>query len=162
MKKLFAVTALALLACACMFKPLPEIPTLGDITLPLVAEEETLWKSTDYKGKPVLVVFMGSWCPYCKMSMPAVQATKEKFGDKVEVVAIFIDSDAEKVKEVIKSHNFTEKALFDGGQVAESMEVNGLPHAIVFDKKHRVINVWEGFSPTRADDFNAALEKLTK
>jgi len=162
MKKLWFTAVLAALSAACMFKPLPAVPTLGDVQLPVAAEEEAVWTSSDYKGKPVFVVFMGSWCPYCKMTMPAVQAMAEEFDGKAEVVAVFMDEDPEAVKNAAKEHNFTVKALYDGGNVAQSMEVNGLPHAVIFDKKHRAVQTWEGFKLTLADEFREQLTRLTK
>lgn len=162
MKKLWFTAALAVFAAACMFKPLPEVPTLGEIKLPVVVEEEIIWNSTDYQGKPVLMVFMGSWCPWCKRSMPAVMAAKEKYGDQAEIVAVFMDNDANTVAQVAKEHGFTVTALYDGGSVAQSLEVNGLPHAVLFDKKHRAVKHWEGFSPNLADEFQTHLANVTK
>lgn len=162
MKKLWLAAALAVLGAACMFKPLPEVPTLGATQLPVAAQEEVVWKSSDHKGKPVLMVFMGSWCPWCKKSMPAVQAAAEKFGDSAEIVAVFMDNDAGTVAKVAKEHGFTVTALYDGGAVAQSLEVEGLPHAILFDKKHRAIKRWEGFRPTLGDEFFVYLTEATK
>ncbi len=160
MKKLFALVVVSLGLTACL-KSIPPVPTLGEVQLPVVGEE-TIWTSTDYKGKPVFVVFMGSWCPYCKMTMPAITAVAEEFGDRVEIVGIFMDNDAEEVKAVAKEHGLTVKALYDGSDVAQSLGVNGLPHAIVFDKKHRAIKTWEGFKPTLADEYKEALAKVVK
>ncbi len=162
MKKLWFTAVLAALSAACMFKPLPEVPTLGEATLPVAAEEEAQWTTTDHKGKPVLMVFMGSWCPWCKKSMPAVQAAAEKYGDQVEIVAVFMDNNPEAVTKAAQEHGFTVTALYEGGELAQSLEVNGLPHAVLFDKKHRAIKHWEGFSPTLGDEFQEHLAKVTK
>ena len=161
MKKIVLTTMLAFGLAAC-FQPLPPVPTLGEVQLPVVGEEEVVWSSSDYEGKPVFVVFMGSWCPYCQMSMPAVTAAAEEFGNQVEIVGVFMDNDAEDVKAVAKEHGLTVKALYDGSDVAQSLGVSGLPHAILFDKKHRAVKKWEGFSPTLAEEYKAALQKVTK
>jgi thiol-disulfide isomerase/thioredoxin len=162
MKKLLWTMALALFATACMFKPLPEVPVLGSVELPVAAEEEVIWKSADYQGKPMILVFMGSWCPYCKRSMPAVQAAAEAYGDKAEIVAIFVDQDAATVQAVTKEHNFTVKSLYDGGEVAQRLGVSGLPHAMLFNKKHQLVKVWEGFRETLQDEFTEHLNKHAK
>ncbi len=160
MKKLLVLGVAAVLAAACM--KLPEVPTLGEVQLPVAAQEEEVWTSTDYEGKPVLIVFMGSWCPYCKMSMPALNAVAQKYGDKAEIVGAFLDQDPKTVQKVAKEHGLNTKVLYNAGNVAESMEVSGLPHAVVFDKKHRAVKVWEGFSPTLEQEFDAQLERLSK
>ncbi len=162
MKKLWLTAAVAVLGAACMFKPLPEVPSMGELQLPVAEEEETVWTSTDYKGKPVLMVFMGSWCPWCKKSMPAVQAAAEQLGDQAEVVAVFMDNDPKTVAKVAKEHGFTVKALYNGGNAAQSLGVNGLPHAILFNKKHQIIKSWEGFSPTLGEEFQEHLAKAAK
>ena len=160
MKKLLFSIVGALGVAAC-FHPIPPVPSLGEVTLPVVGEE-AVWTSTDYKGRPVFMIFMGSWCPYCKMTMPAITAAAQEFGDQVEIVGVFMDDDADEVAAVAKEHGLNVKALYRGGEVAQSLNVNGLPHAIVFDKKHRVIKTWEGFKPTLEEEYKEALGKVVK
>jgi len=160
MKKLMLVAACALGLAACI-NSLPPVPTLGEVQLPVVGED-AVWNSADYKGKPVFMIFMGSWCPYCQMTMPAVSAVAGEFGDKVEIVGVFMDNDADNVRIVAKEHGLMVKALYDGSDVAQTLGVNGLPHAAVFDKKHRLVKTWEGFKPTLADEYREALKKVAK
>lgn len=158
MKKLFALIALALVAAACL-PPLPDVVKLGDTQLTVVADD-SVWNATDYEGKPVLIVFMGSWCPYCKMSMPAVNAVAQKFEGKAEVVGAFVDDDAAPVKQAVKDNGFTAKALYGAGELSEGLEVTGLPHAVLFDKKHRLVKTWaNGFQPNFEEEFTFYLEK---
>ncbi|MBR4355871.1 MAG: TlpA family protein disulfide reductase [Elusimicrobiaceae bacterium] len=161
MKKLVLAILCALSTTACLMS-LPEITTLPNVQLPLVNEEKSTWNSSDYVGKPVMLVFMGSWCPWCKRTMPAVMQAAEKFGDQVEIVAVFMDNDVKPVQAALKEHQFTVKSVYNGGELAEALSVQGLPHTIVFDKKHRAVQHWEGFSNDRLKDFEAALQKLTK
>ena len=161
MKKTCLAVLCSLLAAACL-TPLPEITTLPDIQLPVVSDKQEVWTSADYVKKPILMVFMGSWCPWCKRTMPAVMEAAATYGDKVEIVAVFMDNDAESVQAAIKEHGFTVKSVYAGQELAQVLEVNGLPHSILFDKKHRAINHWEGFDPNRAEHFRNALEKVTK
>ena len=106
MKKLLILTAVVLLA-GCL--KLPQVPTLGVVEMPIAAEteEEAVWTSTDYKGKPVLIMFMGSWCPYCKMSMPALNEAAKNYEGKAEIVGAFMDSDKDAVLAVAKEHGLT-------------------------------------------------------
>lgn len=159
MKKIFLVMAAALLSAACM--RLPQVPTLGEFTLP-ISGQKTEWTSTDYEGKPVLIVFMGSWCPYCKMAMPFIDAANENFGGQVEIVAAFLDDTSEPVAKAVKEHNFKTKALYNAGNIAESMEVSGLPHVVIFDKKHNAVKMWEGFSPSLGQEIHDYLKKISK
>ena len=103
MKKALWMSLVAVIGVACM-PPLPEIVTLPEVELPVAAEQAQTWKSAATKNKPVLMVFMGSWCPWCKKTMPAVMEIAEAYGNQVEVVAVFMDNDAESVK---KGHQRT-------------------------------------------------------
>ena len=140
MKKLYVAAALALLGAACIFEPVPQAPKLGEVRLPIAAQQDTLWVSSDYQGKPLLIAVMGSWCPYCKMSIPALN----------------------EVAEVAKAHGMTVKALYNGGELAQYLQAEGFPHMVLFDKKHRLVKKWEGFSPNREQDFRLYLDKLVK
>lgn len=146
---------------ACM-PPLPALTLLPQAQLPLASEESAVWDTANYKGRPVLMVFMGSWCPWCKRTMPAVMEVASEFGDRVEVVAVFMDGDAAPVQNAIKEHNFTVKSTYNGGELAQALDVQGLPHTVLFDKKHRAVQTWSGYSPERANDYRNALKKIVK
>ena len=161
MKKILLTLLLAAGTVACL-PSLPEIVTLPDVELPVVAEQAQTWNPASVKNKPILMVFMGSWCPWCKKTMPAVMEIAEAYGDRVEIVAVFMDGEPEPVKKALQEHRFTVTSLYDGSDLAQGLEVNGLPHSILFDKKHRAIKHWEGFSPERAADYREALDKIVK
>ena len=161
MKKLLTMLCVTVLAAACLPK-LPEIITLQEAVLPVAAQEDVLWQSDDYNGKPILVVFMGSWCPWCKKTMPAVVALQEKYGDKVEIVGAFMDGAPGPVNDAAKEHGFTVKALYDAGELAESLGVNGLPHTFLFNKKHQAVKIWEGYRPDMEEVVSVEIDKLIK
>ena len=161
MKKLLALVCVAALAAACL-PHLPEIITLEQVELPVAAQEDVLWQSDAYAGKPVLVVFMGSWCPWCKKTMPALTALQEKYGDQVEIVGAFMDGAPGPVRDVAKEHGFTVKALYNASDVAEGLGVNGLPHTMLFNKKHQAVKVWEGYHPDMEEVVGLEIDKLIK
>ena len=154
----------AVVCAACMPKlpDLPEVATLQKVELPVVEQENEIWQSDAYKGKPVLVVFMGSWCPWCKKTMPAVNALSGKYAGQVEVVGVFMDQTPGPVRDAAKEHKFTAKALYNGGELAEGLGVQGLPHTMLFDKQHRVVKVWEGYIPNLDEMVSVEIDKLVK
>ncbi len=161
MKKILLTLACAVGLAACL-QSVPPVATLPAAQLPVAGTKADTWDTADTANKPVMLVFMGSWCPWCKRTMPAVMEVAGEFGDQVEIVAVFMDAQAEPVQAAIKEHKFTVKSLYNGSELAEAVGVQGLPHTILFDKKHRMIKQWEGFSPERASDYREALTKLTK
>ncbi len=162
MKKLIALLALTLVAVACVpqLPPKPIEVNLPSVALPVVAEEDALWQTQDVSGKPVLVVFMGSWCPWCKKTMPAVDALFAKHAGKLEVVAVFMDETPGPVRDAVKEHQFHTKALYNGQDLAGELGVNGLPHTILFDTKHHQVAQWEGYRPDLEEQVTLEIEKL--
>src|SRR5687768_6208379 len=45
---------------------------------------------TDYRGKPLVVNFFGSWCVPCRKEMPALESVFKAVGDKVAFVGLAI------------------------------------------------------------------------
>lgn len=159
MKKLFAVLLVSLFVVAC-FPQLPEVPTFNGVELPTVSGETELWESDAYANQPILVVFMGSWCPWCKRTLPALNALQEKYGNQVEIVGVFMDSTPGPVRDVLQEHEVHIKALFNGSEVAEGIGISGIPHAILFNKKHQAVKVWEGFSPSLEEEFDEEVKRV--
>ncbi len=159
-KVLFSICAILFLA-ACL-PDFPAVITLNSVRLPVVAEENIVWDVEDYQNKPVLIVFMGSWCPWCKKTMPAVSALKEKYGDKVEIVGAFMDSDSDALFQVMQDNGFTAKAVYDAGELAEGLGVSGLPHTFLFNKKHQAVKIWEGYRPDMEEVVSVEIDRLIK
>ena len=158
MKKLILTVLAVCLGAACI-GPLPQVPTLGDVQLPPTQGEE-IWMAENYNGKPVLIVFMGSWCPWCKKTIPALNQIGEKYGNQIEVVGAFMDQTPGPVNDVSAEHGLNVKTLFNASEVAEGLGVEGLPHAILFDKKHRAIKIWEGYNPSFAEEFDQQVKRV--
>lgn len=161
MKKILILMTMLMCAVAC-FPRLPEVTTLESAQFAVVGEENVVWQSSDYKGKPVLIVFMGSWCPWCKKTMPAVNALKEKYGDQVEIVSAFVDPTAEPVAQAIAANGLTAKAIYDASELAEGLGVDGFPHTILFNQKHQAVKTWEGYRDEMEKLVSAEIDKLIK
>ncbi len=158
MKKLFFTLTLAFFAAACL-QELPKAPKL-EVEIPVAGSEE-VWKAADYKDKPVLIAFMGTWCPWCKRTLPALDATSAAFEGKAVVVGAFADADEESVLGVVKQHDMKTKALYNARNAIEEMGVTGFPHIMLFDKKHRLVKVWNGYGPDLEVQFKEQLDQLT-
>ncbi len=75
----------------------------------------------DYRGKVVLVDFIQTSCPACRLLSTALEEVKAKFGDKVSIVTIVNPPDNQTtVARYIGAFNVTSPILFDCGQVTAS------------------------------------------
>lgn len=43
---------------------------------------------SDFRGKPVLINFWATWCPYCKSELSDFVTLKREYGDRVEIMAV--------------------------------------------------------------------------
>ena len=157
---LLAVLAVVLFGACVPESVVPPTPKL-DVALPVFGAEE-VWTAADYQGKPVLIAVMATWCPWCKRSLPALDEASKTFEGQVEVVGIFIDEDPALVGNVKKEHKMQTKALYDGQEAAGKLGVQGFPHVMLFDKNHKLVKVWSGYSDTLADQYKAEINKLLK
>ena len=147
----------AMLLSACV--NIPQAPEL-DITLPIAGSEE-VWKSADHQGQPVLVAVMASYCGWCKRSLPALEAANTEFKDKgVQVIGIYVDNDEDAVKQIMKDYDLKSVILYQGGQAAEDLMVQGFPHIMLFDQNHNLVRLWSGYSDSLAQQYSQEINKL--
>ena len=62
---------------------------------------------SELKGKEVCILTWASWCPYCKASLPGLQAyyqDAKKAGKTIEVVAVAIRDTPEKARKAYTDH----------------------------------------------------------
>ena len=93
--------------------------------------EDTEIRLSDYQGKPVILVFWATWCPYCKKLLPGIAKLHEKYHTKgLTVFAVNIKEDWQP-KTYWRNHDYKFDALLNGDDVAELYNVQGSP-AVVF------------------------------
>lgn len=91
----------------------------------------------DYRGRWLLIEFMITNCPHCKELSHALEAAKEKFGDKIAILSVVIapPETQETVAKYIEENKVTVPILFDQGQMAASY-FNATPAKPTFDTPH--------------------------
>ena len=91
---------------------------------------------SEYKGKkPVMLVFLTTWCGYCKREMPNINKVYENFKE-IEVVGIdpgWNDS-IKRLKSFIKRYKIRFKVAFDSsGEWGKFYHIRGVPTIIIID-----------------------------
>lgn len=126
----------------------------------LYNEAGQLVKSSDFLGKPLVIHFWATWCPYCKKLQPGLEKLYQKYqADGLQMIAISLreDKGATPQKE-LDSRGITFKTLINGDDVGMNLfNVSGTPTTIFIDKAGHVIG---STSVSEPDD--PRLEKTVK
>ncbi len=90
---LLALAALVLALGSCRNSEPAEIGKVApDFT---VSDGQKTVQLSQLRGKPVLLNFWATWCPPCVQEVPALVALQQQMGDKVTVLAVSMDVDAD-------------------------------------------------------------------
>ncbi len=109
-------------------------------------------RTTDLKGKVLVLNFWFIGCPACIAMEPKLNAFKAKFGEKDDVVFIAMTGDpAASVKKYLAKERFDFLQVTDAKDVMESFVFGGYPKNIVIDRYGKIvywrstIYAWEKF-----------------
>lgn len=89
---------------------------------------------SDFDGKPVIVFFWASWCPYCRNELPMLERLQTATGERMRVIAINVEERAI-FKKIHRALAETSKMLhtFDPGEVSATAfrKPTSLPYTLV-------------------------------
>ena len=111
--------------------------TIPSITLKSSSNEDVNIKS--FKGKYVLIDFWASWCAPCRLgNKKLVKLHKEVSSDKIEIIGISIDTDANKWLKAIEKDKIKFTQLIDSkgfdAETAVQFGVDELPSKFLFNQ----------------------------
>ena len=95
----------------------------------------------DSEGKVSVILFWGTWCPYCPSLMPHLEVVYRKYRSKgLKFYAINFKEDG-KIDPIqyFKDRKFSYTQLLDGDEVADSYGVRSTPAVYVLDKEKKVV-----------------------
>ena len=113
----------------------------------------------DYYGaRPVVLEFWATWCPLCKQMEPAMEAARQRHGDRVTFVSVGVTANqtADRQREYAEKQHLTGEFVFDADGAA--IKAFGVPHTsyiVVINAARRVVYTGVG----AAQDIEAALKK---
>jgi len=98
-------------------------------------------KLSDYRGKPVLLYFMASWCPQCRALIPRLKEIHALYsGRGLVFLQINVMESKEKMVSYTKRHDLPYRTLLDSeGNVAQAYGVMGLPVLVLIDRAGEII-----------------------
>ncbi|WP_456439307.1 TlpA family protein disulfide reductase [Caldithrix abyssi] len=95
-----------------------------------------------------IVTFWATWCLPCQKEHVALQELREKYGDRLLVIAISTDSPRSmaKVKSYARSRKYDFVFLVDPDrEVASELLVNEIPQTFVLDRNGKVVYHHTGY-----------------
>jgi len=143
MKTVRTILILALLLAAFSAPARDAAPALGigtvapsfDLPAPSGASIEF---PADAEGRPAVLFFWPTWCPYCKALMPHLQAIREDYASKgVQVFAVSVWDDGDPVA-FVEENGYDFVLALRGDDVAYSYGVTGTPGLFVVDDEDRI------------------------
>lgn len=126
----------------------------------LYDETNKLTRSSDFEGKPLIIHFWATWCPYCKKLQPGLDSLYKKYQSQgLEMIAISFWEDEGATPQaslIQRGHSF--KTLVNGDHVAKQLfAVKGTPTTVFISKDGSIL------ATTRISDPNdPRLEKIIK
>ncbi|MBI5195573.1 MAG: TlpA family protein disulfide reductase [Nitrospirae bacterium] len=132
-----------------------------DFTLKDLAGKDVPLSS--FKGKPVLLNFWATWCPYCREERPALIAlNKEYKGKGLIIAAVATDKSANRVKDYLKKTPMDFVILMDDGKTAESYGVYALPTSFFIGRDGTIRQKFMGGRDWLNKDSRKMIDNLLK
>jgi peroxiredoxin len=151
-----------------LVKSLPEGTQPGylalDFTLPDAEGQDV--SLADYRGKPVVMIFWASWCPYCRKEMPLLENLYQEHADQGLVVlgVNLLGSKGETQERALafaEDNNLTFPILFDvDGEVFRHYRGRGVPNLLFVDRQGVIVANHPG--AVGAQDLEALIQQLVE
>ena len=96
---------------------------------------------SDYKGKPLILHFWATWCPYCKKIQPALNTIYESHKQEGLVLLgiSWWEDEGAQPQQVLIDRGFQFKTLLEGDEVAKLYGIKGTPATFFINKKGKII-----------------------
>ncbi len=116
---------------------------------------------SDYKGKTVLVSFWASWCRPCLEEMPSLVKLKEKYRDKLEILAVDVGEEKETIEKFTGKMNINFPLLQDlDSSTTKDWKVYVYPSNYIVDKAGKLRYAAKGALDWQDSEIENLLEAL--
>ena len=148
LRRLLFVMLVAFLALSCTKKG-QERPILAPY-FEVKGLDGKIHKLTDYRGKPLLVVFWATWCPTCHRELHRMaQRYQEIKKAGLQVLLICESKDPEAIKRTAEEYGFSNMpiAIISDQMMMDYQWVRFLPTGILIDAKGYIVKRFTGELP---------------
>lgn len=115
-----------------------------------------------YAGKPLVISFWATWCPYCLKELPVLSAIRKASKGAMQVVTINTeDRDTFRhATKVLKDLDLD--LLYDPDRKAQAnYQVTGLPHMLIIGRDGKIVRVFRGYDESSLPEIADAINRAT-
>ena len=115
-----------------------------------------------FRGKVVVLNFWATWCPPCRLEMPAMERLYQEFrGKGLEIVAVNFMETPELVRAFAEEQKLTYPMLLDSrADIAELYGVMRLPETVLIGRQGELIAKTIGYKDWYKDDVRGLVAAL--
>ena len=136
-----------------------DVASLPNLTLldlggkPIAAE--------DLAGRVVLVEFWATWCIPCRSTLQWLGELKQKYGDRIAILALAVESPEEQVRTTTASlSRDLHWAITDAATAQAFGDITAVPTLFLFDRTGKAERVLYGAPPGLHEEVTQILDRL--
>jgi thiol-disulfide isomerase/thioredoxin len=115
----------------------------------------------DLTGRAVVVEFWATWCPPCRSTLEWLGRMKAKYGDKIAILALAVESPEAGVRSTAAALNPDVRWAITDSATAQSFgDLTAVPTMFVFDRSGKTARVLFGAPPGLHEDVGKLLDGL--
>ncbi len=140
---------------------LKEIPALPKFQLRDLSGQTLT--AEQVSGRVVLVEFWATWCPPCRSTLDWLGELKRQYGDKLEVLALAVESPEDQVRSVASTLRPGLRVGITDAATAEAFgNITSVPTMFLFDRAGKTARVLYGAPPDLHEQAGKVLASLAE
>jgi thiol-disulfide isomerase/thioredoxin len=114
-------------------------------------------------GRAVLVEMWATWCPPCRGTLGWLGELKERYGDRLAVVAVAVQSEEPNVRKLVEELKLPLTWTIGTPELMQAFgDVSAVPTLFLFDREGKAAGAFYGAPPTLHGEAEAKLATLLK
>lgn len=111
-----------------------------------------------FEGKPLVINYWASWCPFCIAEMPDFEKVHQELGSSVAFLGVDIQDDLESAKRLAEQTGVSYPLASDAkGKVYERLRGLAMPTTWFVDERGTIVERFSG--PMTADQLRARIRE---